>query len=125
MFTRHPTLGHTSPMKLAPMFLAFDFYKQYVGENIGPGWTLELQFDEETHYRSLEYLRRKHDQPFALVASYTSPHPRSVEPKKYWDMYENAEISIPEYYAEGVLRACIMIRNGRFKYFISTKPVAS
>ncbi|MDH3376794.1 MAG: sulfatase-like hydrolase/transferase [Gammaproteobacteria bacterium] len=85
------------PSEAGADVLAFDFYKQYLAENIGSGWTLELQFDEETHYRSLEYLRRKHDQPFALVSSYTSPHPPFVAPKQYWDMYENAEIAIPEY----------------------------
>jgi len=54
--------------------LAFDFHKQYQADNIGPGWSLELQFDEETHYRSLEYLRQRHDRPFLLVTSFTSPH---------------------------------------------------
>lgn len=77
--------------------LAFDFYKQYLGENVGPGWSLELQFDEETHYRSLEYLRQPHEQPFALVTSFTSPHPPFIAPKKYWDMYEGADITLPEY----------------------------
>jgi choline-sulfatase len=77
--------------------LAFDFYKQYLKGNIGPGWSLELQFDEETHYRSLEYLRQKHHQPFALVSSYTSPHPPFIAPQKYWDMYQDCEIEIPEY----------------------------
>jgi choline-sulfatase len=77
--------------------LAFDFYKQYLAENIGPGWSLELQFDEETHYRSLEYLRGKQHKPFTLVTSYTSPHPPFVAPQKYWDLYDDVDIAIPEY----------------------------
>lgn len=52
--------------------LAFEFYKQYQAANIGPGWTLELQ--EETHFRSIEYLRQTGESPFLLVSSYTNPH---------------------------------------------------
>lgn len=77
--------------------LAFNFHKQYLAENCGPGWALELQFDEETQYRSLEYLRSKPQQPFAHVASFTSPHPPLVAPKKFWDMYEGVEIDLPHY----------------------------
>jgi choline-sulfatase len=77
--------------------LAFDFHKQYQAENIGPGWTLELQFDEETHYRSLEYLRQPHDRPFLLVTSFTSPHPPFIVPRQFWELYEGAEIDVPGY----------------------------
>ena len=77
--------------------LAFNFHKQYLAENCGPGWVLELQFDEETQYRSLEYLRSKPSQPFAHVASFTSPHPPLVAPKKFWDMYEGVDIDLPHY----------------------------
>lgn len=77
--------------------LAFNFHKQYMAENCGSGWALELQFDEETQYRSLEYLRSKPQQPFALVTSFTSPHPPLIAPKKFWDMYEGIEIDLPYY----------------------------
>jgi choline-sulfatase len=76
---------------------AFDFPAQYQASNIGPGRTLELQYDEETHFRSLEYLRRSHDAPFLLVSSYTNPHPPFVAPKHFWDMYEGVEIDLPHY----------------------------
>ena len=77
--------------------LAFDFYKQYQTENMGPGWTLELQYDEETHFRSLEYLRQSHDRPFLLVSSYTNPHPPFIAPQRFWDMYADVDFELPHY----------------------------
>jgi choline-sulfatase len=77
--------------------LAFNFHEQYQQENIGPGRTLELQFDEETHFRSKEYLHQSHDQPFLLVSSYTNPHPPFIAPQAYWDMYADADLAIPDY----------------------------
>ncbi len=70
-------------------------------------WTDQLQFDEETHYRAIEYLRSKRTHmrgslqvpaaspdtdPWLLVASYHHPHEPFLAPQKYWDMYEGAEI---------------------------------
>lgn len=77
--------------------LAFDFYKQYLSDDIGPGWSLELQFDEETHFRSIEYLRQKQDRPFLLVSSYTNPHPPFIAPPRFWEMYADVEFDLPVY----------------------------
>ena len=76
--------------------------------NAGPAqWTEQLQFDEETHYRALEYLRSKRTQmsgslqvpvaepesaPWLLVASYHHPHEPFLAPQRYWDMYEGLPI---------------------------------
>jgi choline-sulfatase len=76
--------------------LAFDFHQQYTDTTTYPGWSLELQFDEETHYRSLEYLRRVGDAPFAHVTSYTSPHPPFIAPTRFWDLYDGADIPLPD-----------------------------
>jgi len=77
---------------------AFDFVPQYLSENIGPGWSKELQYDEETHFRSLEYLRHApKDKPWMLTVSYTNPHPPYKVPRRYWEMYENADIPLPNY----------------------------
>lgn len=81
--------------------LAFDFHEQYLAHNIGPGWTMELQYDEETHFRSLEYLRQDREQPFLLVTSYTNPHPPFVSPQRFWDMYADVDFELP-YYPEGM-----------------------
>jgi choline-sulfatase len=76
--------------------------------NSGPvQWTQQLQFDEETHYRAIEYLRSKRTRhaaslqvqaqqpeqtPWLLVASYHHPHEPFLAPQKYWDMYEGVDI---------------------------------
>jgi len=80
-----------------PEAMAFDFAPQYQAQNIGPGWPTELQYDEETHFRALEYLRHAPDKPFALVVSFTSPHPPYVVPKAYWDLYKDADLPLPHY----------------------------
>jgi choline-sulfatase len=80
-----------------PEAMAFDFAPQYQAHNIGPGWSTELQYDEETHFRALEYLRHAPEDPFALVVSYTNPHPPYIEPAKYWALYENADLPLPHY----------------------------
>lgn len=69
-------------------------------------WTEQLQFDEETHYRALEYLRTRRTSrrgslqvptaepesgPFLLVASYHHPHEPFLAPQKYWDAYADVE----------------------------------
>lgn len=76
---------------------AFDFAPQYQAQNIGPGWSTELQYDEESHFRALEYLRHAPDKPFMLAVSFTSPHPPYIVPKAYWEMYKDAELPMPSY----------------------------
>jgi choline-sulfatase len=76
---------------------AFDFASQYQAQNIGAGWSTELQYDEETHFRALEYLRHAPDKPFMLAVSFTSPHPPYQVPKAYWEMYKDADLPIPHY----------------------------
>ncbi|MEP1207296.1 MAG: sulfatase-like hydrolase/transferase [Rhizobiaceae bacterium] len=85
------------PPKDDPSFQAFDFAAQYIAKNIGPGWSKELQYDEETHFKSLEYLRHAPDKPWMLTVSFTNPHPPYKIPKKYWEMYKDADIPLPEY----------------------------
>ena len=73
----------------------------YTGEAVRVGeWHNALSYDEEVHFRSIEYLRskarRKEDGPFLLCASYHHPHEPFLPPQEYWDLYEGAEIEIPE-----------------------------
>ncbi|MGB5870015.1 MAG: sulfatase-like hydrolase/transferase, partial [Albidovulum sp.] len=79
---------------------AFDFTPQYLASNIGPGWSKELQYDEDSHFKSLEYLRHAPDKPWMLTVSFTNPHPPYIVPKKYWEMYKDADIPLPEYPAD-------------------------
>ncbi|MDA0710563.1 MAG: choline-sulfatase [bacterium] len=73
----------------------------YVGHNLKIGaWNGPLSYDEETHFRSLEYLhamgQHKDRKPFLLCASYHHPHEPFWPPQAWWDRYEGAEIELPE-----------------------------
>jgi choline-sulfatase len=80
-----------------PDAMAFDFAPQYQAQNIGAGWSSELQYDEETQFRALEYLRHVPDQPWMLTVSFTNPHPPYQVPRKYWEMYKDADLPIAQY----------------------------
>lgn len=80
-----------------PNAMGFDFTRQYLAENIGAGWSTELQYDEETQFRSLEYLRHAPDQPWMLTVSFTNPHPPYKVPKVYWEIYKDADVPLPFY----------------------------
>ncbi|CAA9210888.1 MAG: Choline-sulfatase [uncultured Chloroflexi bacterium] len=110
----------------------------YVGSNVHVGrWHHHLSYDEEAHFRGLEYLRargavnalaktraaapmgaeersaeRVHagprggsnagnagdgTQPFFLCVSYHHPHEPFWPPEDVWDLYEGADIQIPEF----------------------------
>ena len=47
--------------------------------------------------RAVEVLQRlsKQDQPFFLAVGFFKPHLPFVEPKKYWDLYDPADIDLP------------------------------
>src|SRR5215208_7005412 len=71
----------------------------YVPPNVGVRpWTKFLAFDEETHFRALEYVRGRSadaEDPFFLVASYHHPHDPFHVTQELWDLYEDAEIEVP------------------------------
>ncbi|MBN1673405.1 MAG: choline-sulfatase [Kiritimatiellae bacterium] len=85
----------------------------YVTAGVGVRqWSLQLDYDEETHFRGLEYLRRKRSQPsgtlqkalpkrddtpFFLQVSYQHPHEPFHCLRRYWDLYEGVEIPVPTY----------------------------
>ncbi len=57
-----------------------------------------LELDELAHGKAIEYLQ-EHDetQPFFLMVSYNFPHEPFAPPQRYWDMYKDAEIQLPEF----------------------------
>jgi choline-sulfatase len=63
-------------------------------------WTQFFAFDEETHFRALEFIRnrslRDADDPFLLVASYHHPHDPFVVTPELWDLYADADVALPE-----------------------------
>jgi choline-sulfatase len=60
---------------------------------------MQLDYDEEVTFRSLEALRElaRHpkDGPFFLCASYTHPHDPFVINEPWWDLYRDADIPPP------------------------------
>lgn len=63
--------------------------------------TNALDYDEEVLYKSKQYLydharEGPGKRPFALTVSFTHPHdPYAIE-DKYWDMYEDVDIELPQ-----------------------------
>ncbi len=81
--------------------------QNYVGSNVHVGrWHHHLAYDEETHFRAVEYLRARGAvrrlgrpdgaQPFFLCVSYHHPHDPFWPPQDLWDLYEGAPIDVPE-----------------------------
>jgi choline-sulfatase len=73
----------------------------YVPPNVGVRpWTKFLSYDEETQFRSLEYIRERGrsdpDSPFFLVTSFHHPHDPFHVTQELWDLYEGADIDLPE-----------------------------
>ncbi|MFC1805600.1 sulfatase-like hydrolase/transferase, partial [Planctomycetota bacterium] len=63
-------------------------------------WNMQLDYDEEVHFRALERLRaiardRADRRPFFLCVSYTHPHDPFIVPRKYWDLYDHDAIDVP------------------------------
>ena len=82
----------------------------YVGEAVKVGrWNQFLSYDEETHFRALEYLHARGLkkqvaqerggplQPFFLCVSYHHPHEPFWPPRDLWDLYEGEEIELPRF----------------------------
>jgi choline-sulfatase len=64
-------------------------------------WNKFLAYDEEVTFRAVEYLRERAylqpDHPFFLTVSFHHPHdPFQVTPE-LWQLYEGADIAIPEF----------------------------
>jgi choline-sulfatase len=73
----------------------------YVPPRVGVApWTMFLSFDEETHFRALEFIRERSrgpaDEPFFLVASYHHPHDPFVVTQELWDLYDGVDVPLPE-----------------------------
>ena len=73
-------------------------------------WSMQLDYDEETHFRALEYLRgrakdygrsrqkeqtSKESKPFFLCVSYSHPHEPFYPTWELWNRYEDREIPLP------------------------------
>lgn len=75
--------------------------KMYVPPRVGVApWTKFLSYDEETHFRALEFIRERAradaPEPFFLVASYHHPHDPFVVTQELWDLYADVRPGLPE-----------------------------
>lgn len=64
-------------------------------------WNLQLDYDEETHARSLGALRdlarlQEENKPFFLCVSYTHPHDPFCITPEWWDLYDHDSVDMPE-----------------------------
>ncbi len=76
-----------------------DHYKNYIASGVKIGKTnRSSELDELAHGKAIEYIHEKDGkQPFFLFVSYNFPHEPFLPPQKYWDMYKDAEIQLPEF----------------------------
>ena len=65
----------------------------------GPGWTTDMDYDEEVMFRTEIGLRRmgreEERNPFLLCVSFTGPHYPFYAPRPYWDLYQDDDIPMP------------------------------
>lgn len=63
-------------------------------------WNIQLNYDEEVHFRALEFLRYEaleaDDKPFFLCISYTHPHEPFMITDEYWKQYQDGKIDFPK-----------------------------
>jgi iduronate 2-sulfatase len=59
----------------------------------------ESHGDHQTADRAIDYLRKNKDRPFFLACGFTKPHSPPTAPKKLFDLYDPAKISLPETFA--------------------------
>jgi choline-sulfatase len=62
--------------------------------------TNQLEYDDEVaHFarqRIFDFARRDYGRPFCLTVSFTHPHDPYVMREKYWDLYRDEDIPMPE-----------------------------
>jgi len=74
------------------------------GQNIdrvfecGPGWTADMDYDEEVLFRAeygLRQIARRGGAPFLLCVSFTGPHYPYKAPEPYWNLYGDDDVDLP------------------------------
>jgi choline-sulfatase len=95
--------------KAHPKPIALDYTSEGSGVR---QWSLQFDYDEESVHKALEYIRKKRtqpsgtlqkalperdDRPFFLEVALQHPHEPFHCLKEYWDLYEGAEIPIPQF----------------------------
>lgn len=96
----------TTPTYRRPENIALHAERQKLpGKNRGPAW--ESADVEDNQYAdgviAEEAIARlnelkENDKPFFMAVGFLKPHLPFIAPKKYWDLYDHNEISLPENY---------------------------
>lgn len=77
----------------------------------------EAHADFRTADRAIAYLRQYRDRPFFLACGFTKPHSPPTAPKKFYDLYDPAQVPLPPDFAsqpaapEGFPKASVPPRN--------------
>ena len=62
--------------------------------------SLQIDYDDEVEYKGVQCIydlaRAPEKQPFFLTVSFTHPHPPFTAPQEFWDLYQSAEIDMPQ-----------------------------
>jgi choline-sulfatase len=62
--------------------------------------SLQMDYDDDVANQSVQWLfdhaRRNDDRPFLLVSSFTHPHNPFTISKEFWDLYDDADIDLPQ-----------------------------
>ena len=62
--------------------------------------SLQMDYDDDVANQSVQWLfdhaRRHDDRPFLLVSSFTHPHNPFTISKEFWDLYDDADIDLPQ-----------------------------
>ncbi len=68
------------------------------GDVIGKPSQLDEYLFRDTFYasESIAFLRQNRNRPFCLWSSFFMPHTPLVPARRYWDLYEGADIALPE-----------------------------
>ena len=88
----------------------------------GPGWTRDMDYDEEiifrTEYGLRQLARQKDAPPFLLCVSFTGPHYPYRAPERYWELYSDDDVELPQIPSDYAEREHVYVkwlrRHGRF-----------
>ncbi|PZQ77649.1 MAG: sulfatase [Variovorax paradoxus] len=71
--------------------------------SVGPGECSYNDFDRDVAQEAVAWLQaraaQQRDQPWGLMVSFVRPHYPLTVPQKYYDMFDPAEMSLPDFYA--------------------------
>ena len=75
-----------------------------LGPEAGPGESHYTRYDRDIARHACEWLKRagerRQDKPWVLYVGFVCPHPPLIAPEQYFNMYANADIPMPDMYAE-------------------------